>query len=48
MKYIVVSELVGTPGTEYIPAEGIKVEALLDGGFIKVAPKSSKSEKSED
>jgi hypothetical protein len=48
MKYIIVSELVGTVGAEYIPADGINVDALLDGGFIKVAPKSSKQEKSED
>lgn len=48
MKYIVVSELVGTPGDEYVPAEGINVDALLDGGFIEIASKSSKQEKSED
>jgi hypothetical protein len=48
MKYIIVSELVGTVGAEYVPAEGINVEALLDGGFIKVAPKSIKQEQSED
>lgn len=35
MKYIIVSDLVGTPGDEYHPAEGINVEALVDGGFIK-------------
>ena len=35
MKYIDVSDLVGTPGDEYIVEEGINVDALLDGGFIK-------------
>lgn len=47
MKYIIVSELVGTPGDEYHPAEGINVEALLEGGFIK-AEKQSKNTKDED
>lgn len=35
MKLIIVSDLVGTPGDEFHPTEGINVEALLDGGFIK-------------
>ena len=35
MAYTVISELVGEPGAEFIPAEGINVEALLWGGFIK-------------
>lgn len=47
-KYIVVSELVGTPGDEYVPADGINVAALLDGGFIKTDTKTTKTEKSED
>lgn len=32
--YTIVSERVGTPGDVYTPAEGINVQALLDGGFI--------------
>lgn len=47
MKYIVVSDLVGTPGDEYIVEEGINVEALIDGGFIKADNKKAK-ESSED
>ena len=47
MKYIVVSELVGTPGDEYIVEPGINVQALLDGGFIKADNKKAK-ESSED
>ena len=47
MKFIIVSELVGKPGDEFVPAEGINVEALLDGGFIK-QEKASTKEKSED
>lgn len=46
-KYIIVSDLVGTPGDEFHPEEGINVEALLDGGFIKAESKSKK-ESSED
>ncbi len=46
MKLIIVSELVGTPGDQYVPAEGINVEALLEGGFIK--QEKSTKEKSED
>jgi len=46
VKLIIVSDLVGTPGEEFVPAEGINVEALLEGGFIK-SEKPTK-EKSED
>ena len=44
MKYIIESPKVGAVGEEYIPAEGINVEALLEGGFISTA-KPSKSSK---
>lgn len=47
MKLIIVSDLVGKPGDEFVPAEGINVEALIEGGFIK-AEKPAKQEKSED
>ena len=47
MKLVIVSELVGKPGDEFVPAEGINVEALIEGGFIKQEKASSK-EKSED
>lgn len=46
MKYIIVSELVGTPGDVFVPAEGINVEALIEGGFIKTEKPTK--EKSED
>jgi hypothetical protein len=46
VKLIIVSELVGTPGEEFVPAEGINVEALIEGGFIK--QEKTTKEKSED
>lgn len=47
MKYSIISELVGKPGDEFVPAEGVNVEALIEGGFIK-AEKPSTKEKAED
>ena len=47
MKYTIISELVGTPGDEFVPADGVNVEALVEGGFIK-AEKPSIKEKAED
>ena len=35
MKYTIIAENVGTPGAEYVPVEGINIQALLDNGFIK-------------
>jgi|APCry1669188970_1035186.scaffolds.fasta_scaffold404985_1 hypothetical protein len=35
MKYTIIAENVGTPGAEFIPVEGLNLEALLEGGFIK-------------
>jgi hypothetical protein len=46
MKLVIVSDLVGTPGEEFVPAEGINVEALIEGGFIKTEKPTK--EKSED
>lgn len=46
MKLIIVSELVGKPGDVFEPAEGINVEALIEGGFIKT--EKTTTEKSED
>ena len=34
MKYIINSVKVGTVGDEFIPTQGINIEALIDGGFI--------------
>lgn len=36
-KYVIESNKIGTVGDEFIPAEGINVEALLEGGFISTA-----------
>ena len=36
-KYVIESDKIGTVGDEYIPAEGINVDALLEGGFISTA-----------
>lgn len=47
MKYTILSELVGTPGTEFIPEEGVNVQALIEGEFIK-ADKETKTAKTED
>ena len=46
MAYKINSSRVGTVGEEYIPAEGVNIEALLAGGFIvKDEPKTSKTDK---
>ena len=34
MKYIINSTKVGTVGNEFIPVQGINIQALIDGGFI--------------
>jgi hypothetical protein len=47
MKYIIVSDLLGEPGTEFIPEDGINIEALILGGFIKTDSKT-KTAKTED
>ena len=36
-KYVIESDKIGTVGDEFIPAEGINVDALLEGGFISTA-----------
>ena len=35
MKYTIVSDKIGTPGTEFVPGAGTNIEALLAHGFIK-------------
>ena len=32
--YKIVSPRVGVPGTEYVPEEGVNIEALIAGGFV--------------
>ena len=38
MKYTILSPRIGTPGNEYVPVDGVNVDALLDGGFIIQSP----------
>ena len=47
MKYIIVSDLVGEPGTEFVPGECINVEALIQGGFIKTETKTKPAKKED-
>lgn len=39
--YEIVSPRLGTPGDPYTPAEGVNVEALLAGGFVKQSTKAA-------
>lgn len=41
MRYVIVSPRVGEPGAPYEPADGVNVEALVEGGFIAPAPVSA-------
>lgn len=46
MSYTINSERVGVIGDEYVPVEGINIDALLEHGFIvsdKPAPKPAKT-----
>ena len=46
MKYTIVSERVGVVGEEFVPSDGINIEALLAHGFIvnhMPTPKSAKT-----
>ena len=45
MAYTIIAENVGTPGEEFIPAEGINIEALIEGGFIKSDKRPTESAK---
>jgi hypothetical protein len=42
--YTIISPRLGTPGEEFIPQEGVNIDALLNGGLISTdnAKKSSK------
>ena len=42
-EYEILSPRVGEPGTTYTPAEGINVDALIAGGFIKAKTKTKKA-----
>lgn len=43
MSYLVISPLVGEPGSVYTPKPGVNVEALLVGGFIVAATVSTET-----
>jgi hypothetical protein len=46
--YTIISPRLGTPGDPYIPAEGVNIDALLDGGLISTdSVKKSSKVKSE-
>ena len=36
MKYVIQSERIGKVGDSFEPAEGVNIEALIEGGFIAV------------
>jgi hypothetical protein len=42
-EYEIISPRVGEPGAEYVPADGVNVDALVEYGFIKPKTKSKKS-----
>jgi len=45
MAYVIISPRLGTVGDAYQPADGVNIEALIEGGFIKSTSKSTKSDK---
>ena len=46
--YTIISPRLGTPGDEYIPENGVNIDALLDGGLISTdSVKKSSKVKSE-
>jgi hypothetical protein len=46
--YTIISPRLGTPGDPYIPAEGVNIDALLEGGLISTdSVKKSSKVKSE-
>jgi len=45
MGYTIASPRLGIVGDVYDPVDGINVEALIEGGFIKSTIKSTKSDK---
>lgn len=45
MAYVIASSRLGTVGDVYEPADGVNIEALIEGGFIKSTNKSTKSDK---
>lgn len=47
-KFIIKSDKVGEVGAEFIPDEGINVDALLEGGFIEIASKKAPAKADDD
>ena len=45
MAYVIASPKLGKVGDVFEPTDGINVEALIAGGFIKSTSKSTKSDK---
>ena len=45
MGYVITSPRLGMVGDAYQPADGVNIEALIEGGFIKSTSKSTKSDK---
>jgi len=45
MAYTIASPRLGTVGDTYEPVDGVNIEALIEGGFIKSTIKSTKSDK---
>ena len=48
MKYMIASEKVGIVGEEFVPVEGINIEALLEHGFIVSDKPASKPAKTKE
>jgi hypothetical protein len=46
--YTIISSRIGTPGDKFEPSEGINIEALIEGGFIKSDKSPTKSAKTEE
>ena len=49
MTYKIVSSRLGVPGDEFVPGEGVNIEALIAGGFVvdTSAKKSAKVKNDE-
>jgi hypothetical protein len=45
MKYVIQSERLGKIGDSFEPAEGVNIEALIEGGFIAVEESTDISKK---
>ena len=45
MGYVIASPRLGKVGDVFEPADGINIEALIAGGFIKSTNKTTKSDK---